>query len=203
MTKVKLCGLMTLADVAVINAARPDFAGFVFAAGRHQVTLAQAQQLRAALAPAIVSVGVFVNAPLEAMLAAVASGAVTMIQLHGHASAVTVAALHRHRIPVIQVVQGAPTAWPVTQVTYLMADAGAGSGRTLPWAQLPPAPKPLFLAGGLTPRNVQQAIQVVHPFAVDVSSGIETAAGKNAELTAAFMAQVRAATHPIEKGPSL
>ncbi|WP_127849260.1 phosphoribosylanthranilate isomerase [Lacticaseibacillus hulanensis] len=194
MTKVKICGLMTAADVAIVNAAHPDYAGFVFAPGRHHVTLTKAQELRASLAPDIISVGVFVDTPLDEMLAAVSSKAISVVQLHGSEPEPIVQLLQERGAKVIRVFKGNRTALPQTSADFVMVDAGAGSGQTLNWQQVPSAAKPLFLAGGLTPANVGAAIATVHPFAVDVSSGVEGKHGKDPDLVAAFINNARAAS---------
>ncbi|MDD6729904.1 MAG: N-(5'-phosphoribosyl)anthranilate isomerase, partial [Eggerthellaceae bacterium] len=84
MTRVKMCGLRTPADVAAANLVRPDYVGFVFApASRRAVSLARARVLRGLLARGICAVGVFVDAPVDEVAAALASGAIDAVQLHG------------------------------------------------------------------------------------------------------------------------
>ena len=83
MTRCKLCGLRTLEAIQMVNACRPDYAGFVFAPGRRQVTSEQARQLRQALDPQIPAVGVFVQEPLERVAALVQQGIIQGVQLHG------------------------------------------------------------------------------------------------------------------------
>ena len=83
MTKIKLCGLRRPEDVAMVNRAMPDFAGFVFAKGKRQVTPMAARTLRSLLDPQIRAVGVFVKAPVEEVAALVSEGTIQCIQLHG------------------------------------------------------------------------------------------------------------------------
>ncbi len=196
MTAIKICGLQTRADVAAVNAAHPDYAGFVFAGGRHHVSLTQALALRDQLDANIPSVGVFVNAPLSDMLAAFNSGAISIIQLHGTEPEAIVQLLQERGAHVIRVFQGDQTQLPTTQADWVMADAGAGSGQTLDWHRIVQPTTPLFLAGGLTPDNVATAIQQVHPFAVDVSSGVERGGHKDATLVRQFVERARQADLP-------
>ncbi|GAP02496.1 N-(5'-phosphoribosyl)anthranilate isomerase [Fructobacillus pseudoficulneus] len=83
MTKIKIFGLMTAADAAIIIQAKPDYAGVVFAPGRHQVNQDQARMIRAALNPSIPLVGVFVATPIEEILAIAQAGIIQLVQLHG------------------------------------------------------------------------------------------------------------------------
>ena len=83
MPKVKICGLKTLEDVAIVNKYRPDYIGFVFAPTKRFVTDEQALAMKKALLPQIQAVGVFVNEPIEHILSLCRQGIIDMIQLHG------------------------------------------------------------------------------------------------------------------------
>jgi phosphoribosylanthranilate isomerase len=180
MTQIKLCGLFRPADVASANAATPEFAGFVFAKSRRQISLAQAQTFRKNLKPTIKTVGVFVDAPLTEMLAAVNSGAISYVQLHGHEDDTMVAQLQQAGAKVIQVFNLTKTTYQPTQADAVMFDAGKGAGQTFDWQQVPKnVPQPVFLAGGITVANITAAMQAVQPTVIDVSSGIETAGLKD------------------------
>ncbi|KRK34670.1 phosphoribosylanthranilate isomerase [Loigolactobacillus bifermentans] len=175
MTQIKLCGLFRPVDVVAANAAAPEFAGFVFANSHRQISLAQAQNFRKKLNPTIITVGVFVDAPLTEMLAAVNSGAISYVQLHGHETETMVDQLQQAGAKVIQVFNLTQTTYQPTQADAVMFDAGKGTGETFDWTQVPQnVPQPVFLAGGITVANVTAAIQTVHPTVIDVSSGIET-----------------------------
>lgn len=171
MTQIKICGIRTSHDADVVNQTQPDFAGFVFAAGNHQIKLDQAKRLRAEIDAQIPTVGVFVDAPLAEMVMAVDSGAINFVQLHGHESEGLVKQLQDHRIPVINMV-GAQVRPTIAE--YVMVDAGKGSGQQLDWSAIRPTTQSLVLAGGLNPTNLEQAIQTVHPDMIDLSSGVET-----------------------------
>ena len=95
MTRIKICGLKTIEDIQAVNRWKPDFAGFVFAPGKRQITLEQAAELRRALDSKIQAVGVFVNAPLEEATALADAGVIQLIQLHGEEDAVYMENLRR------------------------------------------------------------------------------------------------------------
>ncbi|MDR2070961.1 MAG: phosphoribosylanthranilate isomerase [Treponema sp.] len=83
MPKIKICGLFRQEDISYVNEARPDYAGFVFAKSRRQVTASQAARLRSGLGEGIVPVGVFVNAPVQDIAALYREGVIAAVQLHG------------------------------------------------------------------------------------------------------------------------
>lgn len=197
MTHIKFCGLSRPCDIQAANALKPACIGFVFAQGsRRQVTVDQARTLKPLLDPDILTVGVFVDQE-PAFLAALAdSGIIDMIQLHGHEDE---AYLHRLRAitdkPVIQAFRiqtmqdlEAPQK---STADWLLLDSGAGTGKVFDWGLLKEIQRPYFLAGGLNPGNVSAAIRTLHPYGVDVSSGIETGGIKDPEKMAAFAAAVR------------
>lgn len=187
MTAIKICGLMTAADVAAVNRFRPDYAGFVFAPGRHQLSLPKAQSLIAALEAGITPVGVFMNSDLNLILGALRVG-IKIVQLHGEEPETIVALMQERGARVIQVFKNPLPQVANTAAEYVMFDASAGSGQTLNWQHLPQTSKPVFLAGGITPANVEAAIAATHPYAIDVSSGVETAGKKDPALIAAIIA---------------
>ena len=106
MTKIKLCGLRRLEDVAMVNRARPDYAGFVVAPGKRQVTADEAEILRQQLDPAVAAVGVFVKAPVEEAAALANRGIIQLIQLHGDEEEAYVKELRwRTKAPIIRVLR--------------------------------------------------------------------------------------------------
>ena len=153
MTKIKICGLMTTEDVEAVNQAKPDLAGFIFAAGRHQISLSQALNLRNKLDDKIPSVGVFVNASLEEMFNAIKSKAVSMIQLHGSESETVIKELQQQSIPVIKVFK--PDQMRKTQADYVMLDSGKGNGKIIQWQNYQyDFSQPLIIAGNLNSKNI-------------------------------------------------
>ena len=197
MTKIKLCGLTRPEDVAAANTLEPDFVGFVFAPkSRRYVTAEQAKELRKHLSPAIRAVGVFVDEAPERMAALLEEGVIHLAQLHGREDE---GYLERLRTltgkPIIQAFQ-VKTPKDLeraenSSADCILLDSGAGTGSTFDWSLLKHLRRPYLLAGGLGPDNVARAIQVLHPWGVDVSSGIETGGVKDFHKMAAFVAAVR------------
>ena len=201
-TKCKLCGLMRPADIAAANALRPDYIGFVFAPkSRRYVSPQLAATLKSQLAPGIQAVGVFVNEAPETVADLLNTGTIDLAQLHGregedyiaHLRTLTdKAIIQAFKITAQQDIEQAEQ----STADYILLDSGAGSGTTFDWSLLQGIRRPYFLAGGLAPENVTQAIRALHPYAVDVSSGIEQNGQKDREKMAAFVAAVRKEATP-------
>ena len=198
MTKIKFCGMTRAGDIAAANALRPDYIGFVFARGsRRAVTPEQAAALKADLAPGIQAVGVFVNAPPEQIAALLAAGTIDIAQLHGQEDETYLQALRALTDkPIIKAFRVDSAADLQRAAAFpsdgLLLDSGAGgTGTAFDWTLLRDFGRPYFLAGGLNAENIGEAIQKYHPYAVDVSSGIETDGKKDAKKMAAFAAAVR------------
>lgn len=180
-TKIKLCGLFRQEDAQAVNAAQPDYAGFVFyAKSKRNVSPALAAVLRAAIRPEIVTVGVFVDAPVEQIVNLARSGVISIAQLHGNEDIAYLEAL-RARAPELVIwqafqVQTAETVAlaAASSADMILLDGGAGDGEIFSWPLVKNCPFPFILAGGLTPENIPEAIQTLRPFAVDVSTGVET-----------------------------
>lgn len=197
MTKIKLCGLTRPEDIAVANALEPDFVGFVFSPkSRRCVTAEQARALRNRLSPAIRAVGVFVDEEPERVAALLEDGIIDLAQLHGREDE-----NYLERLLALTekpIIQAFPIKTPEdldraqsSLADYILLDSGAGTGITFDWGLLTSVRRPYFLAGGLGPDNVVQAIRTLHPWGVDVSSGIETGGVKDFHKMAAFVAAVR------------
>lgn len=197
MTKIKLCGLSRPQDIEAANALAPDYVGFVFAAkSKRYVTPERAAALKALLAPAIRAVGVFVDEPAEQVAALLQSGVIDLAQLHGSEDEAYIARLRSltdH--PILQAfrIQTAAdlAAAERSSADSILLDSGAGSGARFDWALTQNVRRPYFLAGGLDCENVAEAVRTLHPYALDVSSGIETDGKKDYEKMAAFVAAVR------------
>lgn len=197
MTRLKFCGLTRGRDIAAVNRLKPEYIGFVFApSSRRYLDPDRAAALKQLLDPAIRAVGVFVDQPPQQVARLLNRGVIDLAQLHGREDG---AYLDRLRAmtdrPVIQAFrirsrQDLRVA-ECSGADYILLDAGAGSGTVFDWNLLTGFQRPYFLAGGLTPDNVGAAVAALHPFAVDVSSGIETGAGKDPIKMAAFAAAVR------------
>ena len=197
MTRIKLCGLTRPEDVEAANALRPEFAGFVFApTSRRYVSSDAAAALRSRLGPGIVPVGVFVDADAAEIASLVREGVIDWVQLHGTEDDAVIDDLRALTNAVI--VQAFQISSPEdvlrakrSHADYVLLDAGAGCGQTFDWNMVHSLDRPWFLAGGLRPDNVQQAIRQAMPWAVDVSSGIETAGRKDPLKMAAFCRNAR------------
>jgi len=213
-TKVKLCGLRRKEDAAIVNALQPSYTGFVFYPKSHRyLSVQQALDLRHMLDPAIPAVGVFYEAPLEDVIRTARSGAVDMIQLHGSEDEIYMRELRESlkkqsgnapdggNLPIIKTFMVRDeidlSRAASSSAEYVMLDAAAGGGEVFDWAVAAKSPalaliRPrMFFAGGLSAENVGEAIRTFAPFAVDVSSSLETDGYKDAEKCRAFMEAVR------------
>lgn len=197
MTKIKLCGLTRPEDIQAANELLPEYIGFVFAPKSHRyVSPEQATALRKLLAPGIIAVGVFVNEAPEAVAELLNRGIIDMAQLHGNEDA---AYLQRLRAltgkPLIRAfrvkTQQDIASAEESEADYVLLDSGAGTGTVFDWTLLQAVRRPYFLAGGLDPSNAARAVREFHPYAVDVSSGIETDGRKDPIKMAEFVSAVR------------
>lgn len=198
MTKIKLCGLTRPGDIAAANALQPEYIGFVFAPkSRRYVSREMAAELKAQLSPGIQAVGVFVNEAPETVADLLNAGIIDIAQLHGQEDAAYIARLRgltaRPLWQAFRVTDAASLAKAEkSPADLVLLDSGAGgTGTTFDWTLLEKFDRPYFLAGGLGPDNAADAVRQLHPYAVDVSSGIETAGKKDPAKMAAFVAAVR------------
>ena len=200
MTKIKLCGLSRPCDIDAVNALLPDYIGFVFAKkSRRYVAPEKAKALREALNPAIKAVGVFVREEPEVVAGLLNSGVIGLAQLHGGEDEAYIARLRALTDrPLIQAFRvEAPADLDrarASSADCILLDNGAGgTGAAFDWSLLAGFDRPYFLAGGLGPENVAEAVAALRPFAVDVSSGIETDGYKDISKMKAFVMAARAA----------
>lgn len=197
MTKIKLCGLSRVCDIEEANLLQPDYIGFVFAKkSRRCVSPEQAGELKKLLRPEIRAVGVFVNEEPEAVAALLNRGVIDLAQLHGSEDAEYIRRLRELTDgPLIQAFRIRSkedlSRAAASAADEILLDAGAGTGIVFDWSLLRNMERRYFLAGGLNPENVREAIRDLHPYGVDVSSGIETDALKDRTKMAAFVAAVR------------
>ncbi len=191
--KVKFCGLTSLRDVSLANALIPDYAGFVFAKkSRRYVDRELAVDLKGALDDKIKAVGVFVDEELSYVEELLNTGVIDLAQLHGNEDEGYIGKLReRTGRPVIRAFliesPGDVKRAVESPADLILFDSGRGGGKVLDWELLRKVERPYFLAGGLTPENVAQAVSILRPFAVDVSSGIESDGKKNGTKMKAFM----------------
>ena len=192
MTKVKICGLSTKGAVETTVSAGADYIGFVFAPSKRQVTLEQAAELAEIIPTNVKKVGVFVSPSREELLEAIEKVGLDLVQIHGQVTDDLFVKLPCANIQAVQVDGDGHV--PNSQADYLLFDAPvAGSGQTFDWAQLDTIGlnQPFFIAGGLKEDNVVQAIQHFTPYAVDVSSGVETDGQKDHEKIRRFIERVK------------
>ena len=193
MTKVKICGLSTVEAVETAVLAGADYIGFVFAESKRQVSLEQARELAKLVTGKTKIVGVFVSPSLEDLEQAIAQVPLDIVQIHGTFDE---ALIPKISVPVIRAIQlSAQEAQVSSQADYLLFDAPvAGSGQTFDWDLLKDQKiqQDFFIAGGLTVDNVRQARETFQPYALDVSSGVETDGRKDIEKIKAFIEGAKA-----------
>lgn len=203
-TRIKFCGMTRLEDVQAAAALGVDAVGLIFAErSPRRLDLAQARALRAALPPFVAPVALVMDPDPSQVQAIVQTLRPALLQFHGSESPQDCA---RWGVPYLKAV---PMAIPEGAAIYAArypdaagyvfdshgAGQAGGSGRVFDWSALPRRlPRALVLAGGLTPDNVYDAVRRVRPWAVDVSSGIETAPGvKDPDRMRRFVAEVQRA----------
>ncbi len=199
MTKIKICGLFRSCDIDFVNEAKPDWCGFIinFPKSHRNVTPDQVRALRERLDGTVTPVGVFVDQPAEAVAALLNDGTLSVAQLHGHEDRDYIAALRA-------LAPGHPV-WKAFKIRaaadleqalaspadLVLLDSGQGSGQTFDWSLAAGVERPFLLAGGLTPGNIAQAVAAVHPYGLDLSSGVETDRVKDREKILAAVAAAR------------
>jgi phosphoribosylanthranilate isomerase len=202
--RVKICGITSPEDAVAAVEAGADAIGLVFyAASRRAVSPDEAAKIAAAISPLVMTVGLFVNAPTEAVLSTLERVPLNLLQFHGDESPEYCREFHRPYLKALPVTDSeelrrSMDSYPEAR-GFLLDTAAAGqfggTGKTFDWALVPSdSPRPLVLAGGLGPDNVAAAISAVGPAAVDVSSGVESAPGiKDPLKMQKFVAAARAA----------
>jgi indole-3-glycerol phosphate synthase/phosphoribosylanthranilate isomerase len=215
-TKVKICGLRREEDIAMVNELQPDYLGFVFAPSKRQVTDAQAKQLRAMLDDRVrikgrlQVVGVFVNDSIEHIRKLCEDNVIDAVQLHGDEDVTYVEELkaaleqveadthiRKRLIRAIRVqkpenlVQGADSSADYVLLDTYHKDVYGGTGEAFDTGLIPEGYRPYFLAGGISAENVQDKIRELRPYAVDVSSSVETDGYKDYDKVNEFIKKVR------------
>jgi phosphoribosylanthranilate isomerase len=192
LTKVKICGLITKEAVEAAVNSGADYIGFVFAKSKRQVGIKQASHLAQFIPKTVQKVGVFVSPTLMELQEAIVKVPLDLVQIHGEFSDEDFEKLD---VPSIRAIPVEKTLEEIeTKADFLLFDAPlAGSGKTFDWELLKDEniEKPYFLAGGLTVDNVKQAITFFRPYAVDVSSGVETDGKKDLLKIMRFIESVK------------
>lgn len=203
MTKIKICGIRRPEDIAMVNKYKPDYVGFVFFEKSHRnLSVDEAMYLSSILDEDITPVGVFVNENPKKIIELFKSNTIKVAQLHGDEDEKYIKSLKENsfievdkELKVIKALEIRDNEdivkWESSDADYLLLDSGKGSGRTFKWSLIQNVNKPFFLAGGLDSANVADAINIINPFAVDVSSGTETDKVKDEEKIKNFINNVR------------
>lgn len=200
---VKVCGITSEEDALLAVAMGADALGFVFAPSSRQISAQLAGDIVKRLPPEIVTVGVFRDESRERVVDIAHSARLRAVQIHGHEPS---ADSHWIRQRVRLVIKAFPAGDPLLDKAdeyaadaFLIDSATPGSGQVFDWslAEGAPSGRRIILAGGLTPANVGDAIRVVRPWGVDVSTGVESAPGrKDPSKVRAFVEAARAAEPP-------
>lgn len=203
--RVKVCGITSVADALMVSAAGADALGFVFyPKSKRNVSIEQATEICKLVPPFVATVGLFLDAEASFVREVLAAMSLSLLQFHGSESP-SYCAQFKH--PYLKAVgmkgiaaSGGFKAYAdqYSEAQGFLVDshapgAAGGTGETFDWTQVPQDyPKPIILAGGLSPTNVAEAIQMSRVYAVDVSSGVEISPGiKDAAKVQAFIQKAR------------
>ena len=192
MTRIKICGIKRVEDILYVNRYLPHYIGFVFAESKRRVSAEQVRVLKQKLDPRIKTVGVFVNEAIEKIVEIVDECGLNCIQIHGDETPQYINNL-RERLD-LHSAQGVEI-WKAIRVkdesslnllnSYkvdafvldtFVEGAYGGAGKVFDWklASLDKSCSRIFVAGGMSPENVADAVKSIKPYGVDVSSGVET-----------------------------
>ena len=197
MTRIKFCGLTRKCDIEAVNELGPEYIGFVFwPRSKRVVTREQASELKAMLDPSIKAVGVFVDEDIEVVKSLLNDDIIDIAQLHGSEDGTYINDLKMSTgKPVIKAFkirsEDDGRQAEESPADMVLLDSGMGTGKTFNWEIIKGVKRPFFLAGGLAPDNAAEAIRALHPYALDVSSGIETEGIKDTKKMADFYEAVR------------
>ena len=202
MTKIKICGLTTPQESEWVSKSQVDYAGMVlfFPKSKRNITIEQAKEIMKSMLPQIQKVAVVVS-PSALQIKEIQKAGFDIVQIHGQ---VLPEALETLRIPFLRAFNvDNMQEWERYEaepkcIGYVFDAVKPGSGETFDWSSIPNLPedgKPYLLAGGLNPDNVGSAVAAMHPYGVDVSSGVERDSGteKDPEKMGAFVRAVRGA----------
>jgi len=195
MTRIKICGITSREDALAAVECGADALGFVFAESSRQIAPDRAGDIIASLPPMVTTVGVFVDESHRRVREIALRCHLNALQFHGNESPAYCRGFYRKVIKAFRVRDGSiarDLAGYDVDACLLDSPAGGGTGRTFDWELVRGITGRIILAGGLTPDNVAEAIQRVRPYAVDVSSGVESEPGKkDRRLMEKFVRQVR------------
>lgn len=197
MTKIKLCGMRRECDIEYVNELLPDYIGYIFAPkSKRFISDKEAERLTHLLDNRIVPVGVFVNESVEHIVSLVEQGIIRAVQLHGKEHNDYIKVLRKEvDCPIIQAfriekeedIKDAER----SAADYILLDSGGGTGKVFDWSLLNGINREFFLAGGLTPENMEQALRTLAPYGVDASSSLETDGYKDKDKMSLFVNTIR------------
>ena len=198
MTKIKLCGLKSLDDIEIINKYNPEYIGFVFyKKSKRYIDYKTAKILKNALNKNILAVGVFVNEDINTVVKLLNENIIDIAQLHGNESENYIKTLKKLTNKTIIKAFKVENTLDIkkakqSQADFVLLDSGTGgTGQTFNWSLIKNFERPYFLAGGLNNKNIKTVLNILSPYALDVSSGIETSGKKDPEKIKAFIQTVR------------
>ena len=198
MAKVKICGISHEVEIGIMNELRPDYIGFVFMQrSKRFIAPEHAGYLKSKLNPAIKTVGVFSNASLKTVAMCIETSGIEFVQLNGDETREYIAALRELiHCPIIKgyKVKRAIDAERAmnTSADYVLLSPGEQNGKSFDWSLIGSTNRKYFLSGGLTPDNVQQALSITpQPYALDVSTGVESNRLKDYRKAMKFILAVR------------
>lgn len=195
--KIKICGLMRECDIEYVNRLKPEYIGFIFAEGRRRrIEVDDAARFKRKLSEEIEAVGVFVNQSINYVADIAANNIIDIIQLHGSEDESYIRNLQNKtdkkiikaiRIETVRDIQGIDNC----VADYVLLDNGiGGTGESFDWSLVKDIGKPFFIAGGIGANNVKEALRL-QPYAIDVSSSVETNGYKDYDKIQEIIALVR------------
>lgn len=189
MAKIKICGLSRDVDIEYANEAKPDYVGFIIGIpkSRRNIEHAAAKRLKGMLDKNIKAVGVFIDYPTEKIAQLVNDNVIDIVQLHGNEDESYILKLKK-LIPNKEIWKAfvINSKYDIIEAQQcsadkILLDSGTGCGKTFDWNTVKDVQRNFILAGGLNPENIPKAIEQVNPWAVDLSSGVETDGFKSRE----------------------
>ena len=182
MPKIKICGLSRPEDITYINEAKPDYCGFIIDVpkSRRNVSISKVRELVQNIESQICPVGVFVNKDCGEVAQLLNEGTIQIAQLHGQEDEAYIRRIQKNTGHQVIKAFSVKTAQDIenalkSPADYILLDqGGGGTGQTFDWSLIPEIDRPFFLAGGLGADNLETAVRTIHPYAVDLSSSVET-----------------------------
>ena len=196
MARVKICGINSPEDVEIVNELKPDYVSFAFYKNKRQVTYEKARKLKQILDKDIRVIGVFVDENTNVVASAANDDLLDVIEFHGNEGPGEIERIKAFTSkPIIQGfrirsradVEVALDSHADSILMYSDSECGV----PMDWKLLTNVTRPYFLAGGLNAYNIEKAIKICHPFAVSVTTGVETDGIKDREKMAAFIKMAR------------